>query len=142
MEKIGSFKKNHNTMQPGFYYTAIMDDLHEYDLRFKTPNNGDYLSVSAMHTIEHLFATAIRDNALKDKVIYFGPYGCRTGFALIMRNIPMEQALPMTIEAFEKCLLADTVPGNKKIECGNYRSHNLSLAQQEIRSYLEIIKKP
>jgi S-ribosylhomocysteine lyase len=116
-----------------------MDDLYEYDLRFKTPNNGDYLSVSAMHTIEHLFATAIRDNEMKDRVIYFGPYGCRTGFALIMRGIPMEQALLMTVEALKKCISADSVPGNKKIECGNYRSHNLKSAKKEIRSYLDII---
>ncbi len=140
MEKITSFTIDHNILKPGFYVSRVDRNVITYDLRLKEPNNGDYLSVAGMHTIEHLFATIIRNSAYKDNVIYFGPMGCRTGFYLILFDTQKDKAKELTIECLEKCLTLDTIPGNKKIECGNYRSHNLADAKKELKDYLMVLK--
>lgn len=75
MQKIASFCVDHNTLQPGIYVSRIDDDIITYDIRLKKPNISPFLSNSAMHTIEHLFATFARNSSFKDKVIYFGPNG-------------------------------------------------------------------
>jgi len=136
MEKINSFKLDHNTHKKGFYLSAVYGDIYTYDMRFKTPNGGDYLRNAAMHTVEHLFATVIRNSAIKDSVIYFGPMGCRTGFYLLLRNIEREEALKAVISALKDCLKEVSIPGSKKRECGNYRQHNLKDAKKEISEYL------
>ncbi len=140
MEKITSFQLNHNNLKEGFYISRKDRNVTTYDLRFKKPNKGDYLFISAMHTIEHLFATVIRNSPQKDNVVYFGPMGCRTGFYLLMFDTVIEEAKKLAIECFEQCLLLNDVPGCKKIECGNYKSHNLTIAKEEISKYLSVIK--
>ncbi len=134
MEKISSFKLDHNTHGVGFYLSSVNKDIFTYDLRFKRPNCKEYISPSAAHTIEHLFATVIR-NKLKDEVIYFGPMGCRTGFYLLLRNISLENAKTYVLSAIADCLALNKVPGGKKIECGNYRSHCLKSAKIELAEY-------
>lgn len=140
MQKISSFTIDHNVLKKGFYLSRIDKNVYTYDLRFKEPNKGDYLHTAAMHTIEHLFATVVRNSEYKDKVVYFGPMGCRTGFYLLLFDTDKENALKLTVECVEKCLLLDSIPGNKKIECGNYRSHNLNAAKAELKKYLDVIK--
>lgn len=141
MEKITSFTIDHNTLKEGFYLSRVDKNVFTYDLRFKVPNGGDYLHTAAMHTIEHLFATVVRNSDYKDKVVYFGPMGCRTGFYLLLFDMDKSSALKLIKECVAKCLELNEIPGNKKIECGNYRSHNLSGAKQELKSYLDVLNK-
>ena len=140
MEKIDSFKINHDDHPIGFYLSKVMDDIYTYDLRMKTPNGGDYLSVPALHSIEHLVATAIRNGREKERVVYFGPMGCRTGCYLLLRGIAYDDAKALLVETLEGCLLFDEVPGAKREECGNYLEHDLEGAKREISSYLCFLK--
>ncbi len=139
MEKITSFTIDHNVLKKGFYLNRVDKNVFTYDLRFKEPNKGDYLNIAAMHTIEHLFATVVRNSVYKDKVVYFGPMGCRTGFYLLLFDTNKDEALALTKECVAKCLELDTIPGSKKIECGNYRSHNLAGAKKELSAYLDVL---
>ena len=140
MEKITSFTIDHNVLKKGFYLSRVDKNVFTYDLRFKEPNKGDYLHMATMHTIEHLFATVVRNSAYKDKVVYFGPMGCRTGFYLLLFDMNKDEALQLAKECVAKCLELDTIPGSKKIECGNYRSHNLVGAKKELSAYLDVLK--
>ena len=139
MEKITSFTIDHNVLKKGFYLSRADKNVFTYDLRFKEPNKGYYLHIAAMHTIEHLFATVVRNSVYKDKVVYFGPMGCRTGFYLLLFDMNKDEALALTKECVPKCLELDTIPGSKKIECGNYRSHNLADAKKELSAYLDVL---
>ena len=139
MEKITSFTIDHNVLKKGFYLSRADKNVFTYDLRFKEPNKGDYLHIAAMHTIEHLFATVVRNSVYKDKVVYFGPMGCRTGFYLLLFDMNKDEALALTKECVAKCIELDTIPGSKKIECGNYRSHNLAAAKKELSAYLDVL---
>ena len=141
MERITSFCIDHNVLTPGIYLNRVDGNVFTYDLRFKAPNKGDYLHTASMHTVEHLFATVVRNSPYKDKVVYFGPMGCRTGFYLLLFDTPdVNDAKKIVTECVEKCLLLYTIPGSKKIECGNYRSHNLKNAKEELTKYLAILK--
>ncbi len=140
MDKITSFKLNHNTHTVGFFLSSVNKDIFTYDMRFKRPNCGQYLSPSAMHTIEHLFATVIRNSTIRESVIYFGPMGCRTGFYLLLRGIKPQAAEKAALDALQNCLDVRSIPGNKKIECGNYRSHSLRSAKEELAAYIEILR--
>ena len=93
MERIASFTVNHNTLQRGIYTSRIDGDITTYDIRMKLPNGGDYLETPAMHTIEHLFATFVRNSNFKDEIIYFGPMGCRTGFYFLVRKVSPEDVI-------------------------------------------------
>lgn len=140
MEKIKSFTIDHDNHDKGFYLSHIIKSIATYDLRFKTPNGNDYLRNPAMHTIEHLFATAIRNSDIKENVVYFGPMGCRTGFYLLLDNIDKATALQETIKAFEICLTLNEVPGSSRKECGNYQEHDILDAKREINAYLNVLK--
>ena len=87
MEKIASFTINHDLLTPGMYVSRVDGDVVTYDLRLKFPNRGDYLAQGALHTLEHLIATYARSSNLSDRVIYFGPMGCRTGFYLLLLSL-------------------------------------------------------
>ena len=140
MDKIASFQINHDTLVPGLYLSRADGNVYTYDLRFKRPNKGDYLKIAAMHTIEHLFATVVRNSAFKDKVVYFGPMGCRTGFYLLLFDVDdLIIAKQIVVESLKLCLELEKIPGAKKIECGNYRSHSLKEAKKEIESYLDVL---
>ena len=140
MEKIDSFKINHDCHPVGFYLSKEMGDIFTYDLRMKTPNGGDYLAVPALHSIEHLVATAIRNGREKDKVVYFGPMGCRTGCYLLLKGVAYDKAKKLLIEALRECLNFDEVPGAKREECGNYLEHDLEGAKREISAYLRVLE--
>lgn len=140
LQKIKSFKIDHTIHDAGFYLASVSNNIFTYDLRFKKPNAGDYVNISAMHTIEHLFATVVRNSGVSDKVVYFGPMGCRTGFYLLLLGIDKNEALSLTIECMEKCLELNEIPGCSAEECGNYKEHNLEIAKQEIEKYLVVLK--
>lgn len=141
MKKIPSFSKDHNKIDTGLYFCNELHGVSTWDLRFKKPNGGDYLAPAAMHTIEHLLATVLRNSENADDIIYFGPMGCRTGFYLLTVNLDMERLLPLLKESFEAALRFDEVPGNRREECGNYKEHDLDGAKNECKKYLEILKK-
>lgn len=140
MDKIPSFSKNHNELETGLHFCNELHGVTTWDLRFKTPNGGDYLAPAAMHTIEHLLATVLRNSANKDDIIYFGPMGCRTGFYLLTVNLNYERLLPLLKRSFAEALEFDEVPGGKREECGNYLEHDLDGAKRECKKYLEILE--
>lgn len=132
MNKIASFTVNHDTLQKGMYISRIDGDIVTYDIRMKLPNGGDYLHMSAAHTLEHLFATYARNSQFGEHVIYVGPMGCRTGFYFLVRDkISHEQAIALVKEsmAFARDFEGE-IPGNKKEECGNYLDHDLAGAKK------------
>ena len=127
MKKIASFTVNHDLLTKGMYVSRIDGDVVTYDIRMKLPNGGDYLNMSAAHTLEHLFATYVRNSPYAQDVIYVGPMGCRTGFYFLVRDgISHAQAIALVQEsmAFIRDFEGE-IPGNKREECGNYLDHDL-----------------
>lgn len=117
-----------------------MHDVTTWDLRFKKPNGGDYISPKALHTVEHLLATVLRNSDEKDDMIYFGPMGCRTGFYLLTVNLGFDETLKLLKESCVAALELTEIPGNKREECGNYLEHDLADAKREIAAYLKILE--
>ncbi len=141
MERIDSFNVDHTKLLRGMYISRIDGDVVTYDIRTRRPNVEDVMENAAIHTVEHLFATYVRNSALKDNIIYFGPMGCRTGFYFLTTGITHKQALTLTQEAldFIKNFEGD-VPGVSAIECGNYRDHDLQGAKKEAAAQFEVLK--
>lgn len=142
MEKIESFKINHDTLQKGMYISRIDGDIVTYDIRMKRPNMNDFLSNGTMHTFEHLFATYARNTEFQDKIVYVGPMGCRTGFYFLVRDsISHAQTLNILIESLK--FIKDfegKIPGTNKEECGNYLEHDLEGAKDIAVEMLEVLK--
>ena len=139
MEKIKSFLKDHENMQPGFSFSGEQKGVSTFDLRFKKPNEGDYLSCAVLHSIEHLLATALRNGAHGEDVIYFGPMGCRTGFYLLTVERTEREVRDMLAEAIRAALSLEEVPGAAKAECGNYLEHDLAGAREALTRYLALL---
>ena len=140
MERIKSFQINHNILEPGFYISREDDNVITYDLRTRKPNNGDYMSNATMHSLEHMFATYARNSAVTDKVIYFGPMGCQTGFYFLVKDLAPVEVFELTIEILEDIIAYEgPVFGASAIECGNYANLDLALAKEEAARYLEVL---
>lgn len=141
MEKIASFKINHDTLTEGIYISRIDGDITTYDLRFIRPNTPPFLEQKALHTIEHLFATFMRNSRFSEKIIYFGPMGCRTGFYLLVRDMSNPDAITLIKEALDLSIeFEGEIPGSSKVECGNYLEHDLDGAKEALRKYREAVK--
>lgn len=142
LQKIASFTIDHDVLVPGMYVSRVDGDDITYDLRLKTPNQGDYLAQGALHTLEHLVATYVRSSEWSDRVVYFGPMGCRTGFYLILRDaVSRADALRLTTDAFAfAAAFEGEIPGAKKRECGNYLEHDLPGAKVEAAAYVQVLK--
>ena len=140
MEKIPSFSKDHDKLTVGLHVCGTANGVTTWDLRFKKPNAGDYISPKAAHTIEHILATLLRNSAQKDNIVYFGPMGCLTGFYLLTVNMHDHEVLELLKESFSLALFMKEIPGNKREECGNYLFHDLDGALCECKKYLEILK--
>ena len=142
MNKIKSFQVNHDLLKNGVYVSRIDGDITTFDLRFKIPNNGDYLKTDSMHTIEHLAATYVRNSSYSENIIYFGPMGCRTGFYLLTRNLDNETIAGLIYNTFLFISMYEgEIPGSSKIECGNYLEHDLAGAKKEAEAFLPFCKK-
>ena len=141
MKKIASFTINHDTLTEGIYTSRIDGDIVTYDIRMRKPNNGNYLETGALHTVEHLFATYVRNSPFADSIIYFGPMGCRTGCYLIVRDrLKPQQVIDLVKETFEFIRDYDgEIPGDKKEECGNYLDHDLHGAKAEGRTMCRVL---
>lgn len=144
MNKIPSFTINHDKLLPGIYVsrkdTVGGDTVTTFDIRMKAPNREPALHQGAIHTIEHLAATYLRnDDEWKDRVIYWGPMGCLTGNYLLMRgDLASEDILPLMQRTFR--FIAEyegEVPGTKPRDCGNCLLHDLPMARWEARKYLD-----
>ncbi len=147
MEKIPSFLIDHNKLLPGIYVSRIDDVGNEkvttFDLRMKRPNVEPVVNIAPLHTIEHLAATYIRNNEeWKDKMLYFGPMGCRTGNYLLMKGeLEPKDILNLIIDTFQFIVdFEGEIPGTKPRDCGNNLDHNLKVAQYESAIYVEILK--
>ena len=142
MKRIASFTVNHDTLEKGMYISRIDGDVVTYDIRMKLPNGGDYLQMSAAHTLEHLFATYVRNSEFADKIIYFGPMGCRTGFYFItLDSLSKSGAIALTRSALKFCAeFTGEIPGVSAEECGNYLDHDLFGARKESALMYEVIE--
>lgn len=139
MDRIPSFEKNHNTLQVGLHESGAVSGVTTWDLRFKKPNAGDYITPKALHSIEHLLATVLRNSEKKDNIIYFGPMGCRTGFYLLTVGLGYAEVKELLKSSLALAATFTEVPGNKKEECGNYLEHDLDTAIKECKAYLKIL---
>ena len=141
MKKIASFTVDHDKLSVGVYISRIDGDITTFDLRFIKPNTPPFLKPYAMHTIEHLFATYARNSEYSDNVIYFGPMGCMTGFYFLTRDLELSTALELIKDIVKKCRDHECeIPGNSKIECGNYLAHDVQSAHEELCKYFDAIK--
>lgn len=140
MERIASFCINHDTLVQGMYLSRVDGDVNTYDLRFVRPNTPPYLPTAAMHTIEHLIATYVRNGALKDGIVYFGPMGCRTGFYFLTRGISHADAIRLMAEAVAfTASYEGAIPGASAVECGNWEDHDLEGARRWAASMVPVL---
>ena len=147
MEKIASFTINHIKLQPGVYVSR-KDKVGEgvvttFDLRMTSPNEEPVMNTAEVHAIEHLGATFLRNHPeYKDKIVYFGPMGCRTGFYLLLAgDYESRQILPLVTEMYEFIEAYEgEIPGASPMDCGNYLDMNLPMANYWARRYLKVLK--
>ena len=140
LRKIASFSVDHDKITEGIYVSRIDGDVTTYDMRTRIPNAGDYMDNITMHTVEHLFATYIRSSAIGERVVYFGPMGCQTGFYLLVRDARNEEILAIVKEILAKIIAHEgDVPGASRVECGNYKNLSLDAAKEECKRYLAIL---
>lgn len=147
MEKITSFTIDHIRLQPGLYVSrrdAVgSETVTTFDLRLTSPNEEPVMNTAEVHTIEHLAATFLRnDPAWKNRVLYFGPMGCRTGFYLLLSgDLSSQDVLPLVTDCFR--FIRDyrgEVPGASPRDCGNYLDMNLSMANYWGRRYTALLE--
>ncbi len=148
MEKIASFRINHLTLNPGVYVSRVDttpsgDKITTFDIRMTAPNREPALSVSALHTIEHLAATYLRNNEeWKDRIVYWGPMGCCTGnYLLVQGDVDPREILPLLSETFRFISEFDgEVPGATARDCGNHLLMNLPEARYVAARYLNVLE--
>lgn len=140
MERIASFTVNHDKITEGIYISRIDGDITTYDMRMRKPNMGDYIDNLTIHSLEHMFATYVRNSEIGNKVIYFGPMGCQTGFYLLIRDENDNKTLEVIKDVLKKIINHNgEIFGNTREECGNYRNLNLEAAQIEAQRYLDVL---
>ena len=144
MKKIPSFTIDHIRLLRGIFVSR-QDDVDgevitTFDVRMKEPNREPALGQGALHTIEHLAATYLRNEPTwKDKIIYWGPMGCLTGNYLLMKgNLTPQDILPLMQETFRFIATYEgEIPGATAKDCGNYLLQDLPMARWEAKKYLE-----
>ncbi len=140
VRRIASFSVNHDFVDEGIYVSRIDGDVTSYDLRTRKPNGGDYMDNVTMHSAEHMFATYVRNSSIGERVIYFGPMGCRTGFYLLVRDAENEEVLRVVKETLKKIIAHEgEVFGKSRVECGNYLELDMESARIEAKRYLDAL---
>ena len=141
INRIASFSVDHDFITPGIYVSRIDGDITTYDLRTRKPNAGSYMDNLTMHSVEHMFATYVRNSSIKDDVIYFGPMGCQTGFYLLVRNADNDRVFEVVCDTLTKIIEHDgEIFGKVRKECGNYENLDLEAAKYECRAYLDALR--
>ena len=147
MEKITSFTIDHNRLQPGLYVSRQdkvgVETVTTFDLRLTSPNEEPVMNTAEVHTIEHLAATYLRNEPnWKDKVLYFGPMGCRTGFYLLLAgSYTSKEVLSLVKDCFRFIAgFQGEVPGASAKDCGNYLDMNLPMANFWGRKYSDLLE--
>lgn len=147
MEKITSFTIDHLKLQPGLYVSRKdkigKETVTTFDLRLTKPNGEPVMNTAEIHTIEHLAATFLRNQPdWKDRVLYFGPMGCRTGFYLLLAgDLTSEAVLDLVLDCFR--FIRDyrgEVPGATAKDCGNYLDMNLPMANYWAQRYVRLLE--
>ena len=147
MERIESFKVNHLVLEPGLYVSRR--DRKEgvcvttFDLRITAPNKEPVIDMPALHTIEHLGATFLRNSAEKENIVYFGPMGCRTGcYLLVFGEKTSEDVYPLVMEMCDFILhFEGDIPGAAPEQCGNWSEQSLPMAKYYIRKYKKALEE-
>ena len=147
MEKITSFTIDHIKLQPGLYVSRKdkvgAETITTFDLRLTKPNEEPVLNTAEVHTIEHLAATYLRnDKQWKDRVIYFGPMGCRTGFYLLLAgDYESKDVVELVLNCFRFVRdFRGEVPGASAEDCGNYLDMNVSMANYWGARYVRLLE--
>ena len=147
MEKITSFTIDHIKLQPGLYVSrkdAVgAETVTTFDLRLTKPNGEPVMNTAEMHTMEHLAATYLRNHPnWKERVLYFGPMGCRTGFYLLLKgDLTSEEVVPLVRDCFRFiAAYRDEVPGASAKDCGNYLDMNLPMANYWGAKYAALLE--
>lgn len=142
IQRITSFSVDHDRLTPGIYISREDGDVTTYDLRTRTPNAGSYMDTRTAHSVEHMFATYIRNSDYAQHILYFGPMGCRTGFYLLVRDLAPQTVLALVRETLAR-VVAHTGPifGATRKECGNYLDLDLGDAQRECAAYLDVLNQ-
>lgn len=146
MELIPSFSVDHTRIIPGIFESRV-DTIGDamvttFDIRLKKPNAEPSIDPAAMHTMEHVVATYLRNHPYwKDQLVYWGPMGCLTGFYMIVKGRPAASELyPIVLEAFRHMSEYEgEVPGATPENCGKYLMHDLPMAKWEAKRYVEYL---
>ena len=147
MKLIQSFSVDHTAIVPGIFVSRV-DEVGDkkvttYDIRLRRPNVEPVIDAAAMHSLEHIIATTMRnDPDWKDEVIYWGPMGCMTGFYLILKNDrPSRDIYGFILKAFRSVNDAEEVPGATEVCCGYYRMHNLAMAKYYAAQFVRYLEE-
>lgn len=147
MEEIASFRINHLELLTGLYKSRTDSrdgvTVTNFDVRLTAPNREPAADIAALHTIEHLGATYLRNSARADEIVYFGPMGCRTGCYLLMfGDLEPEDVYELVLEMCSFILNYEgEISGATAMGCGNYLEQNLSMAKYYIKRYAEDLRK-
>ena len=143
MDRIASFCVDHLNLYPGIYVSRRDEKngvvVTTFDLRITAPNREPVMDQPALHTIEHLGATFLRNSSRKEDVIYFGPMGCRTGFYLVMfGDLESADVSDLVLDMLRFIIdFEGDIPGASAAECGNYLEQNLNMAKFYAKKYLQ-----
>ena len=141
MKKIASFTIDHLKLEPGLYVSRKDKKgdvtVTTFDMRITAPNKEPVIDMPALHTIEHLAATYLRNSAIKEDVVYFGPMGCRTGcYIVLFGDLKSEDIFETVISMCDFIInFEGDIPGATPSECGNYSEQNLNMAKYYIAKY-------
>ncbi len=141
MERIASFTVDHLKLLPGLYVSRKDKRgdtvITTFDMRITAPNREPVMDIPALHTIEHLGATYLRNSKYKEDIVYFGPMGCRTGcYILMFGDLCSEDVYDLVIELCDFIISFEgDIPGAAPEQCGNYSEQNLNIAKYYISKY-------
>lgn len=141
MNKIESFKIDHLNLFPGLYVSRRDKKgdcvVTSFDLRITAPNREPVIDIPALHTIEHLCATFLRNGSRSEDIVYFGPMGCRTGCYLVMfGELKSEDVYDLVLDMCDFVIgFEGEIPGASPAECGNFSEQNLNMAKYYIKKY-------
>lgn len=145
MDLIPSFSVDHTLIVPGIFVSRVdtvgSGTVTTYDIRLKRPNREPVIDVAAMHSLEHIIATFLRNEPdWKDEIIYWGPMGCLTGFYLILKGCrPSREIYSLLLNAFKSVDEAGDVPGATAVNCGYCLMHNLNMAKWYASEFVDYL---